>query len=74
MMREYEVVLDKIKTGLRPYSNTMEFLVECYNMAPAEKGLEPHEVITGIGAEDITYLLIEDTGHLLIADSGKLII
>jgi hypothetical protein len=40
--------------GLRRYENTPrneETLIECYNWAPQEKGLEVHEVIIYIGEE-----------------------
>lgn len=52
-MKSFEFSLEKgFIRGLRRYENTPrneEVLIECYNWAPEELGLQPHEVITFIG-------------------------
>ena len=59
-MRQGIEVIDKaLREGLRRFSNNprnMPGLVECFNLAPAEQGLEVHETITDLGATGVTWV------------------
>ena len=59
-MRQGIEVIDKaLREGLRRFSNNprnMPGLVECFNLAPAEQGLEVHETIIDLGAPGITWV------------------
>lgn len=57
-MKEFSVKFKSVGKGLRPYSNvpiSEENVVECFNLAPAEKGLELHEILTSLNATGVSW-------------------
>ena len=58
-MNSIKVTFDKgLLKGLRQFDTNPlneEALLECFNMAPAEKGLEAHEPIVDINADGISW-------------------
>jgi hypothetical protein len=60
-MKGFDFPYDGFKKGLRPYSTNprnSEYVVELYNLAPAELGLESHEEI-----QDVTVAGVEWNGQ-----------
>lgn len=52
-MKGFEMPFEGFVKGLRPYENmpkNSQTLVECFNLAPAEAGLEMHEEIVDIAS------------------------
>jgi hypothetical protein len=58
-MKSFKVTFDKgIVGGLRQFKTNpvnMEALIECFNLAPAEQGLEGHEAITSLNSTGDTW-------------------
>lgn len=58
-MKQGTITIDKaFRNGLRRFSNNPRnapSLVECYNLAPAEQGLEAHETITDMAATGVSW-------------------
>jgi hypothetical protein len=58
-MRQGETDFTKaLKRGLRRFETTPRnspWLLECYNLAPAEDGLEPHETLVSLGASGVSW-------------------
>jgi len=57
-MKEFSVKFDGLGKGLRPFESmpiNTEVLVECYNLAPAEAGLEIHEILTDLNASGVSW-------------------
>jgi hypothetical protein len=58
MKQAATTIRDALRSGLRQYSNNprgVPGLVECHNLAPAEQGLEPHEEITNLGDDSVSW-------------------
>ena len=56
-MREFSSKI-KLEKGLRQFSTgirSVEGLTECFNLAPAENGLEVHESINSLNASGVTW-------------------
>lgn len=58
-MKQGEVDLSRaLKRGLRRFPvspKNSEWLLECHNWAPAEDGIETHEQLVSLGADDIEW-------------------
>lgn len=57
-MREFPSAFKNLGKGLRAFKNVPmneDSLVECYNLAPAEAGLEIHEALTSLNADGVTW-------------------
>ena len=72
-MKGFEVNLEEdLLHGLRRFSITREDdtgLVECFNLAPAELGLELHEIV--IDPIDSAAYLLESAGTYIITESDE---
>ena len=58
-MKQAATTIDEaLRSGLRRYGNNPRYtpgLVECHNLAPAEQGLEPHDEITNLGDDGVSW-------------------
>ena len=58
-MKSFKVTFYKgLRGGLRKFKNApanAETLTELYNLAPAEQGLEIHEIITDMNADGVSW-------------------
>ena len=57
-MREFSVVFKAFNKGLRAFKNMPmgeQSLVECFNMAPSEMGLEIHETLMSLNADGVSW-------------------
>jgi hypothetical protein len=57
-VKEFEATFNGLSKGLRPFGNlprNEEFLMECYNVAPDEKGLVIHEILTSLNADGVSW-------------------
>lgn len=72
-MKEFEVSLEEdLLQGLRRFSITRaddKGLMECFNLAPAELGVELHEIV--VNPTDTKAYLLESAGMYIITESDE---
>ena len=75
-MKEFEQRAFILSKGLRRFKSrrNSDELDECYNLAPMENGLEPHEAVALIGSETRGFLMLDDTDFLITEGGDKIII